>query len=82
MSRNQSMISARQLWQVALTELQAIAPAQSFQTWLKNTAIAAFKNGTVVIAVPSNFAKECIVFLASCGRISTLPGCCQESIVI
>lgn len=52
------MIGARQLWQAALTELQVTMPVQSFQTWLKNTAIAAFENDTIVIAVPSNFAKE------------------------
>lgn len=51
-------IGVRQLWQAALTELQAIVPSQSFHTWLKSTSIAAFENGTVVIAVPSNFAKE------------------------
>lgn len=57
-SQNQYMISARQLWQAALTELQVTVPAQSFQTWLRSTSIAAFENGSVVIAVPSNFAKE------------------------
>jgi hypothetical protein len=57
-AQNRPMISARQLWQAALTELKVTVPAQSFQTWLNSTSIAAFENGTVVIAVPSNFAKE------------------------
>ncbi len=53
-----SAISARQLWQAALAELQTTIPAQSFQTWLRSTSIAGFAEDTVVVAVPSNFAKE------------------------
>lgn len=53
-----SLVNAKQLWQAALTELQITVPAASFQTWLKNTSIAAFENDRVVILVPSNFAKE------------------------
>jgi hypothetical protein len=51
-------IGVRQLWYAALAELRTTIPAQSFQTWLKNTTIIAFEGNTVVIAVPSNFAKE------------------------
>jgi hypothetical protein len=51
-------ISARQVWYAALAELQTTIPAQSFQTWLRNTSIAAIRGNTVVIAVPSNFAKQ------------------------
>lgn len=53
-----SAISARQLWQAALAELQITIPAQSFQTWLRSTSIAGFHEDTVVVAVPSSFAKE------------------------
>jgi|GEM_PF-2843245 len=53
-----STISARQLWQAALRELQADLPRASFQTWLKNTSILAFADNTVVIAAPSTFVKE------------------------
>jgi hypothetical protein len=59
-AQDRSMISARQLWQAALSELKAAVPAQSFQTWLKNTSIVAFDDSTIMIAVPSNFAKEWI----------------------
>ncbi len=52
------MVNAKQLWQATLTELQVTVPAASFQTWLKNTSIAAFETDRVVITVPSNFAKE------------------------
>jgi hypothetical protein len=58
--QDRPMVSARQLWQAALAELQNVVPAQSFNTWLKNTSIAAFDNATITIAVPSNFAKEWI----------------------
>lgn len=57
-SESTDMISARQLWYAALTELRSIVPASSFQTWFKNTAIAAFQSNTVVIAVPTTFAQE------------------------
>lgn len=52
-------MNAKQVWQAALGELQVKVPGPSFQTWLKNTSIAAFEvDNRVVIAVPSNFAKE------------------------
>src|SRR5687767_4504044 len=52
-------MNAKQVWQAALGELQVKVPGPSYQTWLKNTSIAAFEgNNVVVIAVPSNFAKE------------------------
>jgi hypothetical protein len=53
-----STISARQLWQAALRELQTTMPAASFQTWLKNTSITAFEGNTLVIAAPSSFIKD------------------------
>ncbi|MBF6612656.1 MAG: chromosomal replication initiator protein DnaA [Chloroflexi bacterium] len=51
-------MNAKQVWQAALGELQLKVPGPSFQTWLKNTSVAGFDEGSVVIAVPSNFAKE------------------------
>ncbi len=51
-------MNAKQVWQAALGELQLKVPGPSFQTWLKNTSISAFEDNAVVIAVPSNFAKE------------------------
>lgn len=52
-------MNAKQVWQAALGELQVKVPGPSFQTWLKNTSISAFEgDNVVVIAVPSNFAKE------------------------
>jgi chromosomal replication initiator protein len=51
-------MNAKQVWQAALGELQVKVPGPSFQTWLKNTSISDFQDNVVVIAVPSNFAKE------------------------
>src|SRR5438270_7124080 len=51
-------MNAKQVWQAALGELQLKVPGPSYQTWLRNTSISAFENNAVVIAVPSNFAKE------------------------
>jgi chromosomal replication initiator protein len=51
-------MNAKQVWQAALGELQLKVPGPSYQTWLRNTSIAEWKEGMVAIAVPSNFAKE------------------------
>ncbi len=51
-------MNAKQVWQAALGELQLKVPGPSFQTWLRNTSISSFQNDIVVIAVPSNFARE------------------------
>ncbi len=51
-------MNAKQIWQAALGELQLKVAGPSFQTWLRNTSISSFQNDIVVIAVPSNFARE------------------------
>src|SRR5947209_5263592 len=51
-------MNAKQVWQAALGELQLKVPGPSFQTWLKTTTVSEFRDGAVVIAVPSNFARE------------------------
>ena len=51
-------MNAKQVWQAALGELQLKVPGPSFQTWLRNTSISTFEQNVVVIAVPSNFARE------------------------
>src|SRR5438552_2683899 len=51
-------MNAKQVWQAALGELQLKVPGPSFQTWLRTTTISEFRDGAVVIAVPSNFARE------------------------
>src|ERR671936_397753 len=51
-------MNAKQVWQAALGELQLKVPGPSFQTWLRTTTISEVRDGAVVIAVPSNFARE------------------------
>src|SRR5438067_7026267 len=51
-------MNAKQVWQAALGELQLKVPGPSFQTWLRTTTVSEFRDGAVVIAVPSNFARE------------------------
>jgi len=46
------------LWQAALGELEIVFSKANFITWLKNTFIHSFENGSVVIGVPSAFNKE------------------------
>jgi len=51
-------MNAKQVWQAALGELQLKVPGPSFQTWLKTTTVSEIRDSAVVIAVPSNFARE------------------------
>src|SRR5437667_8798901 len=54
----EGLMNAKQVWQAALGELQLKVPGPSYQTWLRTTSISEFRDGAVVIAVPSNFARE------------------------
>jgi chromosomal replication initiator protein len=47
-----------QMWQSALGEVQAQLSRANFATWLKNSHLIDKKDGTCVVAVPSNFAKQ------------------------
>jgi hypothetical protein len=51
-------MSARQVWQAALGELQNSVSSSDFGTWLRTTSIVGFDSNTAVIAAPSNFAKD------------------------
>lgn len=52
------MSDLKQLWQGVLGELELQLPKASFNTWLKNTFIDSFKEGSLIISVPNIFAKE------------------------
>jgi chromosomal replication initiator protein len=45
------------IWLAALGELELNLSKANFTTWFKNTAIAAFDNGRVMISVPNTFTK-------------------------
>jgi len=45
------------IWLAALGELELSLSKANFTTWFKNTAIATFENGRVIISVPNTFTK-------------------------
>src|SRR3989339_2181564 len=47
----------QELWRSALGELGLLISKANFTTWFKNTSIATFDNGRVVVAVPNAFTK-------------------------
>ncbi|MFA4871719.1 MAG: chromosomal replication initiator protein DnaA [Patescibacteria group bacterium] len=47
----------QQLWQAALGELELLLSKANFTTWFKNTAIIAFENEKITLAVPNGFTK-------------------------
>lgn len=50
-------MSATQLWQVTLGELELSISKANFTTWFKNTFISSLEGGKVVVSVPNNFTK-------------------------
>jgi chromosomal replication initiator protein len=51
-------MNAKQIWQAALTDVRRQTSQANFDTWLRNTSIAAFEDGSVLVAVPNSFACE------------------------
>ncbi len=47
----------QELWRSALGELELLISKANFTTWFKNTSIASFENGQVVVSVPNAFTK-------------------------
>ncbi len=47
----------QELWRSALGELELLISRANFTTWFKNTSIASFDNGRVIVAVPNAFTK-------------------------
>lgn len=47
-----------ELWQAVLAEFELKLTKANFTTWFRNTGIAEFNNGQVVICVPSNFTHS------------------------
>lgn len=54
---NLEHMNNKELWQSVLNEFEIRLSKANFTTWFKNTAIKTFDSGSVVICVPSNFAK-------------------------
>lgn len=45
-------------WKTALAEIELQISRPNFATWLKNSKLTDKKDGTAVVALPNNFAKE------------------------
>ncbi|MFA6027383.1 MAG: chromosomal replication initiator protein DnaA [Patescibacteria group bacterium] len=50
-------MTADQLWQAALAELELSLSKANFTTWFKNTFILSYENNSVVVGVPNAFTK-------------------------
>ena len=46
-----------ELWRSTLAELELLISKANFTTWFKNTGIASFAEGNVIVAVPNAFTK-------------------------
>jgi len=51
-------MKAKEIWQAALGELELQMTKATFDTWLKNTSLISYEDGTFVIGVPSAYAKD------------------------
>jgi len=51
-------MQAAQVWQAALGELQLQMTKPTFDTWLKNTSLISYEDGTFVIGVHNAYAKD------------------------
>lgn len=47
-----------ELWQAVLSEIELQISKPNFLTWLKNSRLVDNNNGTALVALPNNFAKE------------------------
>jgi len=48
----------KQVWQAALGELQLQMTKATFDTWVKNTSVIAYEDGTFIIGVGNAYAKD------------------------
>jgi chromosomal replication initiator protein len=51
-------MDANRAWEAALGELQLQMTKATFDTWLKNTNVVSYEDGTFVIGVPNAYAKD------------------------
>jgi chromosomal replication initiator protein len=47
-----------ELWQAILAQIQLDISQANFATWFKDTNIAVYKDGQVIVSTPNSFAKE------------------------
>src|SRR3989338_4531974 len=51
-------MNMEELWQAVLAQIQLTITPANFTTWFKNTSVASFKDGEVLISTPNSFVKE------------------------
>ncbi len=51
-------MQAKQIWQVALSDLEARVSRANYETWLRNTELISFEEDCATIGAPSSFAAE------------------------
>jgi len=51
-------MNIQELWEAALGEIKLNISRANYLTWLKDTFIVGFKEGTISLGVPSSFTKE------------------------
>ncbi len=51
-------MDASRAWEAALGDLQLQMAKATFDTWLKNTTVISYEDGTFVIGVPNAYAKD------------------------
>ncbi|HEY4498406.1 MAG TPA: chromosomal replication initiator protein DnaA [Candidatus Paceibacterota bacterium] len=51
-------MTKEELWQAVLSEIELQISRPNFLTWLKNSRLIDAQDGTALIALPNNFAKE------------------------
>src|SRR5512141_2707954 len=51
-------MQSEQVWQAALGQLQLEMPRQTFETWVRGTALLKQEDGALVVGVPNAYAKD------------------------
>ena len=52
------MTKPEKVWQAALGELQLQMTKATFDTWVKQTHVVAYEDGTFIIGVQNGYAKD------------------------
>jgi len=52
------IMNAQQAWQAALGELQLQLTKPTFDTWVKNTYVISWEDGTFLVGVHNGYAKD------------------------
>ncbi len=54
----ETTIDTKQIWDKVLTEIELSISKPNFNTWFKDTYIAKFDDGSILLSVPNNFVEE------------------------